>query len=150
MVGLAIGLRMTFGDTIPPLLLVIAGQFFLALPIVFRIVDTVVSDLHPPLTEAARGLGAGAVFLLRTVHFPLLARGLLNGYAFAVAIVFADFTIVLGAGGGDIVTFPVAIYRLIGFRSFDLALSLGGVYIAFCLIIFLLIDRTAIKDYFVS
>ena len=75
MVGLAIGLRMAFGDTIPPLLLVIAGQFFLALPIVFRIVDTVVSDLHPPLIEAARGLGAGAIFLQRTVYFPLLARG---------------------------------------------------------------------------
>jgi len=42
------------------------------------------------------------------------------------------------------VTFPVAIYRLIGFRSFDLALSLGVIYVALCALLFVLIDATSV------
>jgi thiamine transport system permease protein len=74
---------------------------------------------------------------------PVLKRGLLNGYAYSLAIPFADFTIVLAATRGGLATFPVAIYRLIGFRSFDLALSMSGIYIAICLGLFLWIDTTS-------
>ncbi len=145
MVGLAIGLRMLFGDVIPAFILVVAGQFFLALPLVFRIIDTVLGDLQNSLVDCAKSLGARPWFLLKTIHMPVLGRGLLNAYAFSLAIVFADFTIVLGVGRGDIVTFPIAIYRLIGFRSFDLALALSVIYILFCLALFVLIDRTSFK-----
>ncbi|MBT3275937.1 MAG: iron ABC transporter permease, partial [Spirochaetales bacterium] len=145
MIGLAMGLRILFGEKIPPFVLVAIGQFFLALPMVFRIVDTVVCDLQTALVDCARSLGATRGYLLRTIHLPVLGRGLLNGYAFSLAVVFADFAIVLGVGGGDIVTFPVAIYRLIGFRSFDLALSLSVIYILFCLMLFLLIDMSTLR-----
>ena len=73
----------------------------------------------------------------------MLRRGLLNAYAFAVALTFADFTIVLGVGMGEIVTFPIAVFRLLGFKSFDLALALSGLYIGFCFLLFLIIDRTS-------
>jgi thiamine transport system permease protein len=37
----------------------------------------------------------------------------------------------------------VAIYRLIGFRSFDLALALGVLYVVLCALLFALIDTTS-------
>ena len=145
-VGLAAGLRLLFGEIIPPLVLVMIGQFFLAFPMVFRIASTVVGDLHQGLIECAQSLGARPGYALRTVTIPVLRRGLINAYAFAIALVFADFTIVLGVGRGAIVTFPVAIYRLIGFRSFDFALALSGLYILFCLLLFIVIDRTSFSE----
>lgn len=142
-VGLAASLRLILGDTIPMVILVLAGQFFIAFPMVFRVTDTVVADLKGSLIECATSLGAKPARAFRTVLLPVLRRGLLNAYAFAVAVAFADFAVVLGVGRGEIVTFPVAVYRLIGFKSFDLALSLSTLYIGFCLLIFLLIDNTA-------
>ena len=145
-IGLAAGLRLLFGNGIPAPVLVVLGQFFLAFPLVFRIVDTVVGNLHQSLIECAESLGARPWNVLWSVHIPVLRRGLVNAFAFSVALVFADFTIVLGVGRGEIVTFPVAIFRLIGFRSFDLALSLSGLYVFFCLCLFLLIDLTSRDD----
>ncbi|MBN1686873.1 MAG: ABC transporter permease subunit, partial [Spirochaetales bacterium] len=142
-VGLAASLRLILGGTIPMVILVLAGQFFIAFPMVFRVTDTVVADLKDSLIECAMSLGARPLRAFRTVLLPVLRRGLLNAYAFAVAVAFADFAVVLGVGRGEIVTFPVAVYRLIGFKSFDLALSLSSLYIGFCLLIFFVIDSTA-------
>ena len=142
MISLAIGLRLVFGGYIPPILLVVIGQFFVCFPFVFRITDTVVGDLPDSLIDCAVSLGARGFALIRTVHFPVLRKGLINALAFSAAIAFADFTVVLGVGRGKVVTFPVAIYRLIGFRSFDLALALSTIYILFCLLLFIIVDRT--------
>ena len=142
-VGLAASLRLILGEKVPIAILVLAGQFFIAFPMVFRVTDTVVTDLKESLIECAMSLGATPLRAFRTVLLPVLRRGLINAYAFAVAVAFADFAVVLGVGRGEIVTFPVAVYRLIGFKSFDLALSLSTLYIGFCLIIFLIIDNTA-------
>lgn len=141
-VGLAAGLRMAYGDFIPPVVLVLVGQFFLALPMVYRIARTVTRDLHPQLVAVAQNLGAGRFYAFRTVTLPVLKRGIINAYAFSIALAFADFTVVLVVGRGEIVTFPVAIFRLIGFRSFDYALALSGIYVFFCLLLFIVIDRT--------
>ena len=67
----------------------------------------------------------------------------MNAFAYSLAIPFADLTIVLTVGAGRIATFPVAIYRLIGFRSFDVALALGVVYLALCLVLFRIIDSSS-------
>lgn len=140
LVSLCIGMNYFFEDRLPSILLVVTAQFFLAFPFVFRMVRTCVEDLDPRLVESAVGLGAGHFHIFRTVYFPVLGKGLANGYVFAVAICFADFTAVLTIGKGAVATFPVAIYRLLGFRSFDLAFSLSVLYIAICLLFFLAID----------
>jgi thiamine transport system permease protein len=142
-VTLAIGLRLSFGDLLPDLLVVVMGQVFITFPLVFRIVKTAVLDLPPDYLHSAESLGSSPFEALLRVGVPVLKRGLLNGYAYSLAIPFADFTIVLAATRGGLATFPVAIYRLIGFRSFDLALSMSGIYIAICLGLFLWIDTTS-------
>lgn len=142
-VGFALSLRFALAGKIPTAALVLAGQFFIAFPMVFRVTDTVVSDMKESLIDCAMSLGATPVRVLFTVYLPVLRRGLLNAYAFAVALAFADFTVVLGVGRGEIVTFPIAVFRLLGFKSFDLALALSGLYIGFCFLLFLIIDRTS-------
>lgn len=142
-VTVSLGLRFVWGATVPPAVLVVLGQFFIGFPLVFRILRTGVDELGDGLVRSAEILGASRWAVLRDVEVPLLRRTLLNGYAYALALPFADLTVVLAAGRGRIATFPVAIYRLIGFRSFDLALALAVIYVLICLGLFLVIDATS-------
>jgi thiamine transport system permease protein len=145
LVTVSMGLRFVWDGIVPPVALVVAGQFFIAFPLVYRIARTGVRELGDAPVHAAMILGASRLQVLRDVELPLLRRSLLNAYAYALALPFADLTVVLAAGRGRIATFPVAIYRLIGFRSFDLALALAVVYIAICLLLFALIDATSLR-----
>lgn len=146
LVTVSLGLRLLWDGVVPPVMLIVIGQFFIAFPLVFRIVRTGVEELGDAPVRSAQILGAGRWALLRDIEVPLLKRSLLNAYAYAVALPFADLTVVLTAGRARIATFPVAIYRLIGFRSFDLALALATIYIVICLVLFRLIDLTSLRD----
>jgi thiamine transport system permease protein len=146
LVSLGIGMGLLYGGTLPYPLLIVVTQVFLAFPFVFRILKTAVEDFHDRYGEAAQSLGAGDRRILFDVKLPIMKRGLLNGFAYSVAIPFTDFTAVMSVGRGEVATFPVAIYRLIGFRSFDLGLALGVLYILICLGIFLWIDSTSLKE----
>ena len=146
LVSLCIALRLLVGEYVPAMLLVITAQVFLTFPFVFRILRTTCEHLNRSYVEAAQSLGARTPRVLLSVTVPILRKGLLNAYAYSLAIPLADFTAVLTVGGGRIVTFPVAIFRLIGFRNFDVALALGVVYICFSLILFVLIDVTSGED----
>jgi thiamine transport system permease protein len=145
LVTVSLGLRFVWDGIVPPVALIVVGQFFIAFPLVFRILRTGVDELGIGPVRAAEILGARRGAILRDIEVPLLRRTLLNAYAYALALPFADLTVVLSAGRGRIATFPVAIYRLIGFRSFDLALALAVVYIAICLVLFLIIDATSLS-----
>jgi thiamine transport system permease protein len=132
-----------YGVTFPRAAVVVLVQGMVAFPVVYRIARTEVGALQHVYVESAQSLGAGRFRRLLDVELPLLRRGLLNAYAYGLAIAFADFTAVMTVGRGDVVTFPVAIYRLIGFRSFDLALALGVIYVAVCILFFISIDATS-------
>jgi len=142
-VSVCLALRLVGGRILGPIPLVIVAEVFVIFPFVFRILRTACNRLHPVYLESARSLGAGRVRVFRDITAPLLRRGLLNAYAYSLAIALADFTAVLIVGGGRIVTFPVAIYRLIGFRSFDAAMALAVVYIVLCLGLFIAVDATS-------
>ncbi|MFW6289231.1 MAG: ABC transporter permease subunit, partial [Spirochaetota bacterium] len=145
LVTVSLGLRFVWDGVVPQTLLIVIGQFFIAFPLVFRIARTGVEELGPGPVRAAEILGAGRWAVLRDIEAPLLRRSFLNAYAYALALPFADLTVVLAAGRGRVATFPVAIYRLIGFRSFDLALALAVIYIAICLVLFMIIDATSLS-----
>ncbi len=144
-VTLGIGLGLVYGEVLPPAPLTVAAQVFLSFPFVYRILKETLAGFHPNYAEAGRSLGRKGFALFRDVQFPIMKRGLLNALAFGVAVSFADFTAVLTVGRGEIATFPVAIYRLIGFRSYDLGLALGMIYILVCLGVFLWIDATSLR-----
>ena len=145
LVTLSLGLRMLYSGVLPPLLVVVTAQVFLAFPFVFRIVRTCVDELQQGYVEGAQSVGAGWLSVLLDVKLPILKQGLLNAYAYSLAIPFADLTAVLSIGRGEIATFPVAIYRLVGFRSFGMALALSVIYILVCSVLFAWIDITSLR-----
>lgn len=145
LVTVALGVRLLYVQLLPLSLLVIVTQAIATLPLVYRIVSTETQRLRESYVEGARSLGAGTPRIIREIALPVLRRGLLNAYAYALALPFADLTAVLTVGRGEIATFPVAIYRLIGFRSFDLALALSGFYLIISFLLFLWIDRTSFR-----
>lgn len=145
LVTVALGVRLLYFGVLPLPFLVIVTQAIATLPLVYRIVSTETRRLRESYVEGARSLGAGTSRIIREIAVPVLRRGLLNAYAYSLALPFADLTAVLTVGRGEIATFPVAIYRLIGFRSFDLALALSGFYLLICFALFLWIDRTSFR-----
>ena len=70
-VGLAMSLRFVLGGKIPTVALVLAGQFFISFPMVFRLTDTVVSDLNGSLIDCAMSLGATPVRVFFSVNLPV-------------------------------------------------------------------------------
>ena len=139
----SLGLYVIFGRTVPPVALILLTQSVMAFPLVYRSLRATVNSFPPRYAESAESLGAGFWFRLRTIELPILRRGIVNAFAFAFALSLADFTAVLTLGRGAVVTFPVAMYRLIGFQSFDVALALGVWYIGLVALAFLAIDRTS-------
>lgn len=139
-VTFSLGMRLLWGNHLPSLFLLLVTQTIMAFPLVFSSVRTTVETVPLRYLESAAGLGAGVLTRIRTVELPVMRRGLVNAFVFAFALSLADFTAVLTIARGRIVTFPVAMYRLIGFQSFDAALALGVVYIAVVAASFLAID----------
>ncbi len=144
-VTFSLGMRLLWLGYVPALVLILLTQAVMAFPLVFGSVRHTVDSLPQRYLESARSLGAGAFFRFRTVELPVLRRGLVNAYTFAFALSLADFTAILTIGRGQVVTFPIAMYRLIGFQSFDVALALGVWYIALVALAFIIIDSTATR-----
>ena len=142
LVTFALGLFDLAPSEIPRVVVVVLVQSFLAFPFVYRILDTTFRDLDPSLLDVAATLGAGSFDIVKLIYFPLVRPGVASALAFAIAIPFADFTGVLVVGRGRIVTFPIAIYRLLGFRNFDSALALGTLYMALLFVVFFLVNGT--------
>lgn len=144
-VTFSLGMRLLWLGRVPALVLILLTQAVMAFPLVFSSVRQTVDALPQRYVEAARSLGARPWYRIRTVELPILRRGLVNAYTFAFALSLADFTAILTIGRGEVVTFPIAMYRLIGFQSFDVALALGVWYIGIVALAFIIIDSTATR-----
>ncbi len=117
-VTLGLGYIITFNQApfdlrTSPILLPLAHTLA-ALPFVVRAIVPAIRAFDPQLREAARGLGASPLQVLRLIDFPLLAA------PFAAAAIFA-FVISLGEFGSSLLitrpefpTMPVVIYTFLG------------------------------------
>ena len=144
-VTVALGMWVLWSNVVPPLILLWLTQMVTAFPLVYRSARAAVQAVPLRYLESAYSLGASRRFVLTSVELPVLWRGIANAAVLAFALSMADFTTVLIVGRGNIVTFPVAMYRLIGFQSFDVALALGVCYIVIVALCFVAIDRTAVR-----
>jgi len=142
-VTFSLGMRLLWFGTFSPFILILLTQSIMSFPLVFRGIRSTMETLPIRYSESAESLGAGVIRRLFTLEIPLLWRGVVNSYIFAFSLSLADFSAVLTIGRGEIVTFPIAMYRLIGFQSFDVALALGVCYILVTLLAFLALDATS-------
>ncbi len=139
-VTLSLGMGQVLSSFVSRWILIVLVQTVMAFPLVFRIFREGFRSFPPSYQEAAKSLGAGTWFRIRTLELPLLWPIGLQAFAFGAAISLGDFTGVYTLGRGEVVTVPIAMFRLIGFQHFPAALALGVCYIMVTLGVFLLID----------
>ena len=69
-----------------------------------------------------------------------------DAFAYAMASSMGDLSAVLVLGQGEIVTLPVAIYRLIGHYRFAQATALGAIFLLLSFLVFLLIEGYSLRQ----
>lgn len=124
-------------DGLPTALGIVLYQTFLAFPVVYSIARIALRELSPTYSEAAVLLGANQWRLLTTIRFPLLKNSVLTAFAYGFAISFGDFAGVALLGRGQVITLPVAIYRLIGHYNYQQAIACGSLMVVVLAAVFL-------------
>ncbi len=132
----ATGLYRLAGTILPSAALIVWAQVFLAFPLVYSVLRTARRELGQAVLDASALLGADPWRTFVRVELPLMRKALQTGFTYAFAIALGDFSAVLVLGRGDLVTLPVAIYRLIGHYHFPEATALGTLFILLSLILY--------------
>ncbi len=122
------------------IILIILAQSFISFPIIYRLVQNTIDNYHSNYSDSGRILGLNKKQILFKIELPIMLEGLKNAFFYSVALSFADFTSVYTIGGGKIVTFPIAIYRLLPRHGFNQAIALSIIYIFITFLIFYLMD----------
>ncbi|NLC53754.1 MAG: iron ABC transporter permease [Firmicutes bacterium] len=136
----AFGLLRLVGRALPPVLLIVWAQVFLAFPLVYALLRTARRELGEELIEAAQSLGASGWELFRTVELPLMRKALSSAFAYGAALSLGDLSAVLVLGQGRVITLAVAVYRLIGHYHFPQAIALGTLFILLATARFALVE----------
>jgi thiamine transport system permease protein len=117
-VALGLGFLVAFDQ--PPLdlrtsvVLLPIAHTLVALPFFVRAALPAFRALDQRLREAARGLGAGPLQVMRHIDLPLLAPSLTAAAIFAFAVSLGEFGASLLIARPEYPTMPVAIYRFLG------------------------------------
>ncbi len=125
-----------------PLLVPIA-QALVALPLVVRTLQPVLSGIDDRQRQAAATLGAGPLRVLRTVDLPVLWRPLLAATGFAFATSLGEFGATSFLARPDHPTVPVVIARLLGHpgaMNFGMALAAAVILAATTAIVMVVVD----------
>lgn len=120
---------------------VVLAVAFVAAPFYMRTAIASFEGLDPQLVAAARTLGAGPWRVFLRVALPLAASGLGAGLALSFARGLGEFgATIMFAGSLQHVTqtLPLAIYAEFA-TSFDVALAIGGLLVAFSFILLLVV-----------
>ena len=120
---------------------IVAVHTVIAYPFVIRSVSAMLRKIKPSLPEAARSLGAGPRRLFFKIELPLLKPGILAAAAFAFAISLGEINATLMLYRPELISIPVAIYRLIGSYNFFAACAMGSLLMLTSLLAFMVIDR---------
>lgn len=114
---------------LPPFILIVWAQIFLAFPLVYSLLRTAWRDLGEVTLEAAKTLGAKPIQVFWTVELPVMRKAIATAAAYAMSFSLGDLAAVLMLGQGKLVTVSMAIYRLIGHYHFPQALAMGVLFI---------------------
>jgi len=120
---------------------VVFAHTVIAYPFVIRAVSSVFNKIPPSLPEAARSLGASSWQLFFHLELPLIKPALIAAAAFAFGISVGEINATLMLVNPELITIPVAIYRLISSYNFIGACAMGTILMLLCFFAFLAIDR---------
>jgi len=119
----------------------VLGHLAITAPYIFRTTTASLSQLDPALLESARSLGAGPVFMFRTVTLPLIFRGVAAGAFIGFMYSFDNVAVSLFLSDARSEVLPIRMWHLIE-SSLDVrAAAVSGVLIAVTLVLMLLMER---------
>jgi thiamine transport system permease protein len=120
-----------------------------AFPFVVRSLLPALRVIRPQLRQAAATLGANPTRVFLTVDWPLIARAVLVGGAFAFAISLGEFGATALVARPEFPTVPVAIYRFLsqpGALNYGQALALSTLLMVVCGASILAIESIRVGD----
>ena len=120
---------------------IVLAHTIIATPFVIRSVTAVMRKISPTLKEAALCLGANPWQLFWRIELPMLRPGIITAAAFAFALSLGELTATLMLTRPDLITIPIAIYRLIGAYNFQAACAMGSLLMLTSFAAFFIIDR---------
>ena len=115
-----------------------------AVPFVIRIMAPMIRSIDNRLREAAAVLGAGPSRVGREIDFPIVARAGLVGAGFAAAISLGEFGATAFIVRPNVLTLPVAIFRLIGRPgelNFGMAMAMSVILMTVTGVVMMVVER---------
>ncbi len=120
-----------------------------AAPFVIRVMAPMIRSIDNRLREAAAVLGASPARVGREIDLPIVAKAGLVGAGFAAAISLGEFGATAFIVRPNILTLPVAIFRLIGRPgelNFGMAMAMSVILMAVTGVVMLLVERFRAGD----
>ena len=115
-----------------------------AVPFVIRVMAPMISSIDNRLREAASVLGASPARVGREIDLPIVARAGLVGTGFAAAISLGEFGATAFIVRPNVLTLPVAIFRLIGRPgelNFGMAMAMSVILMTVTGVVMMLVER---------
>ena len=115
----------------------------------FRSMAPMIRSIDNRLREAAAVLGASPAQVGREIDLPIVAKAALVGAGFAAAISLGEFGATTFIVRPDVLTLPVAIFRLIGRPgelNFGMAMAMSVILMAVTGAVMMLVERFRAGD----
>ncbi len=120
-----------------------------AMPFVIRVMAPMIRSIDNRLREAASVLGASPARVGREIDLPIVARAALVGTGFAAAISLGEFGATAFIVRPNVITLPVAIFRLIGRPgelNFGMAMAMSVILMVVTGVVMMLVERFRAGD----
>jgi thiamine transport system permease protein len=143
-VTLGLGYLLYFGRDIQKAWLIPFAHSLIALPFVIRSIKPAIFNIPNSLRQSAAILGASPIQVFLKIDFPIIFRGLINGFIFAFTISLGEFGATSFITRPDRPTIPIAIYRFLGqpgLMNYGQAMAMASILMTFCLIMIAVVDQ---------
>lgn len=130
-------------------ILIPLAHALVAIPFVIRVMAPMIRSIDHRLREAAAVLGASPARVGREIDLPIVAKAALVGAGFAAAISLGEFGATTFIVRPDVLTLPVAIFRLIGRPgelNFGMAMAMSVILMAVTGAVMMLVERFRAGD----
>lgn len=129
-----IGLSGTF-------LALVLAHVIIVFPFALRLTLASATGMNPAVEQAAASLGAGEATILRRITLPLVAPGLISGWALAFINSFDELTMSVFISTPRIETLPVRMFLYIQDNIDPLVTSVSAAVIGVTLVALIVLDR---------
>ena len=117
------------------------GHTILCLPFTVINIGISLKTLDPTLLLAAQGMGAGPLYVFRTVTFPIVSPGLIAGALFAFITSFDEVVISIFMVGINMKTLPVKMWEMMRVEFTPVTAVASALIVVITLLMFMVVQK---------